>query len=126
MDNEKRIWTFFNYFALANALKKQFGPFNGQAPSGEAYKKLCDSFAAVVGASNGAAVKMQIDVYMLPVTTVGGTKFNTYSTQAHVRARHMALAAALEAGWLQTRDLPLAHYGNLEDAATVVLPPAVS
>jgi hypothetical protein len=101
------IWTGDIRRLLYKRLVAEFGPYNTwtktTSPGGErdaAFDEFCTAFAVAVGAKSGDAVKQQID-FALPQTEHS----NTWNRQTQTAVLNKA--AALEAGFIEEKHLPL-------------------
>lgn len=107
MPHEPDVWTGDARRLLYSLLVKKFGPLSawqsanspGQGRDDE-YRQFLEDFARTVGASSGNAVQMQIR-FAMPETENGSTW-----VAGHVQAAILNKAAALEAGFIESRHLP--------------------
>lgn len=98
----KTIWTPVAYRMVAQSLVNNFGMWEDikdedlRTPK---WKEWCDSMAKVVGCKSGPAVEIQIFNYMNP-TPPWSLDGNWQEPN-----RVLALAAALEMGWITNKNL---------------------
>jgi hypothetical protein len=105
----KVIWTRAARDLLFETVVAKFGPYSTWKKAGSpgggqdsAFDDFCQTFASTIGANSADAVKHQI-AWGTP-TPFGGV--HDWTNQGHAAVAILNLAAALDAGFIRSKDLP--------------------